>query len=704
MNLELKLIKGKVAQRIFFRFVLCALLPIITLSLISYTQVKGELKSQEQKRLHEDAIHLGEAISERLTNIENDLFTISQTRDFALGLSNQKPDETLLQHLKKQMNSLCFINAFGEPFPIFGELPHSFEISSDEQAHLDSGRALVQVKSIDNHSGGIYMLKRMDPKKPESGMIYAEINGMYLWGLDAYNTLPAFTEMAVLDTTNNVIFSTHPSVPDFNRYGEFHKPRSSISMIEWEHQGQQYQADFRSLFLKYNWFYPRLIIVISSPKDYIFAPIEYFKIVFPLVVILAILVVLFLSAIQIRRVTQPIEELKMGSKRIARQQFGAGVNIKSGDEFEELGEAFNEMAKRLENQFQALGKISEISRAILSSLNTKEIIDFLIYGIKDYFEYDLVKVSLFDPDEPAQAWIYSDNQNIGDGTIRKIIRLPLDKLIKDIGNKHIVSFQVHDDLPKYLTPILVKGIEALTLLPLFTKQKLSGIIILGTNNPASFNQERLVQARQLADQVAVALANARLLEELDKLNWGTLYALARTVDAKSRWTGNHSERVADIAFKLGKVMGLSKENLDNLRRAALLHDIGKIAVPLHILDKESELSEKEFKTIQEHPEIGARILEPISAYAPIIAMIHQHHERFDGTGYPEGLSGKNISLGARILAVADVYDALASDRPYRSAIAPKEIIDSLLKESGEKFDPKVIDALKMVIRSRKYVG
>jgi len=196
----------------------------------------------------------------------------------------------------------------------------------------------------------------------------------------------------------------------------------------------------------------------------------------------------------------------------------------------------------------------------------------------------------------------------------------------------------------------------------------------------------------LASQVAVALSNAHLIEELDKLNWGTLTALARAVDAKSPWTAGHSERVTDLALKIGQTMGLSQEELQFVHRAGLLHDIGKIGIEASILDKPGKLTDEEYQVIKEHPGIGARILEPIGAYARVTPMVLQHHEWFNGKGYPGGLAGETICLGARILAVADVFDSLISDRPYRAGWERERAASFIKDGAGRQFDPNVVHA------------
>ena len=195
----------------------------------------------------------------------------------------------------------------------------------------------------------------------------------------------------------------------------------------------------------------------------------------------------------------------------------------------------------------------------------------------------------------------------------------------------------------------------------------------------------------------MALSNSKLIAELQEMNWGALQALARAVDAKSAWTAGHSERVAKLAFKMGKALNLSSDALEDLQRAAFLHDIGKIGVPVAVLDKTSKLDDEEFRLIKCHPDLGAKIIEPINAFSSLTPMIAQHHERYDGKGYPAGLAGENIHQGARILAVADVYDAISSDRPYRKGMLMEDVVALIQSEAGGQFDPVMVEALLKVI-------
>ena len=181
------------------------------------------------------------------------------------------------------------------------------------------------------------------------------------------------------------------------------------------------------------------------------------------------------------------------------------------------------------------------------------------------------------------------------------------------------------------------------------------------------------------------------LEALEQLDLGTLTALARAIDAKSAWTAGHSERVTNLALKIGHAMDLPAKSLEILHRGGLLHDIGKIGTPLTVLDKPGKLEPEEMQIMRDHVKIGVHILEPIPCFREALPIVAQHHEWFDGSGYPAGLAGENISLHARILAVADCYDAMVSNRPYREGLPKQEAIEILRQRSGKQFDPLLIE-------------
>src|ERR1700680_4339672 len=186
----------------------------------------------------------------------------------------------------------------------------------------------------------------------------------------------------------------------------------------------------------------------------------------------------------------------------------------------------------------------------------------------------------------------------------------------------------------------------------------------------------------------------RHVEEIAALNMRTIEALALAIEAKDHTTHQHLQRVRVYAIEVAKELGVAGPELEALHAAALLHDIGKLAVPEHIISKPGRLTPEEFEKMKIHTLVGAEILERVRFPYPVVPIVRAHHEKWDGSGYPMGLKGAEIPLGARILSAVDYLDALASDRQYRRALPLQEVMQQLSAESGKAFDPKVVQVLE----------
>ncbi|MGD2127345.1 MAG: HD domain-containing phosphohydrolase, partial [Desulfobacteraceae bacterium] len=470
---------------------------------------------------------------------------------------------------------------------------------------------------------------------------------------------------------------------------------------EWKHGDTAYVARYLSIFTRFDFFAPKWILVMSEPKANVFAPMADFKKTFFLIFLLSLWIVLLMSFNQIRRSLIPLEKLQEGTRRIAQRDFQTKVTVTSGDEFEELAASFNAMADRLDKQFNTMTIMNEIDRSILSALDTKKIANTVLTRMSEIFLCDCVGLALLKNKKANTGLMYVKDDNPRGRNRLEPIKLTSLEERELYSNPEYALIDANKEIPQYLSPLAGLGMNLFLVLPIFLGERLSAMIALGYRVPMSLADEDHVQARQLADQVAVALSNAQLIEDLEELSWGTLYALARTIDAKSPWTAGHSERVTKLALRIGRVMGLNEKELQDLQRAGLLHDIGKLGIPPEILDKPGDLTHEEHQLMRRHPQMGARILEPIAAYADVTPIVLGHHENYDGSGYPAGLAGDNIVLGARIFALADQFDALTSDRPYRAGLDRKRVIEYIKQRSGQRFDPKVVRAFLHVIRQEQ---
>ncbi|MDT8443737.1 MAG: HD domain-containing phosphohydrolase [Desulfuromonadales bacterium] len=235
--------------------------------------------------------------------------------------------------------------------------------------------------------------------------------------------------------------------------------------------------------------------------------------------------------------------------------------------------------------------------------------------------------------------------------------------------------------------------ESVICAPLTEKDKVIGTITIA--NPidgSSFGVADLELLSTIAAQASIAIRNARLYEAQETTYLNTVQALVSAIEASDAYTRGHSERVTRYSIALAKRMGMDGEPLKQLEQAAILHDIGKIGIDVALLHKKEKLTAADIDVLKLHPSIGVRILEPIHFLGTVREIIEQHHERFDGNGYPKGLSGEESRLEGKILAVCDTYDAMTSDRPYRKALSHEVAIQEIRDHSGAQFDPEVAAA------------
>ncbi len=228
--------------------------------------------------------------------------------------------------------------------------------------------------------------------------------------------------------------------------------------------------------------------------------------------------------------------------------------------------------------------------------------------------------------------------------------------------------------------------------PIIVRQELRGLVFTGPKlNGKEYKPFELDLLASLCNSAGTALEHARLFQQLESTYLSTVKALMSIVEAKDPYTRGHTERVAEFAVALGTKMKLDRLELRDLSFAAVLHDIGKLVVIENVLKKPGRLDTQEWEILKSHPTIGASIIENMSFLSGAVPLVRHHHERYDGGGYPDGLKGEGIPLGARIIAVADSFDAMTTDRPYRQALSREIALNTMIAKAGTQFDARVVE-------------
>jgi response regulator RpfG family c-di-GMP phosphodiesterase len=281
----------------------------------------------------------------------------------------------------------------------------------------------------------------------------------------------------------------------------------------------------------------------------------------------------------------------------------------------------------------------------------------------------------------------------------------LEGQLKDIRLK--VGEEATGWVAKYKKPLLIPGfpkidtqeqkgpfMPPLLCAPMSYQDRLIGVLVVaGKITGENFQEDELLIISNLASQTAIAVENERLHIDAEKTYLETISALAMAVEARDPYSRGHSDRVSQYSVKVAEKLGLAQESIKDIKDAAELHDVGKIGISDEILKKSGILNEEEWQIMRKHPIIGEGIIKPVRSLARLCGIIRHHHEWLDGTGYPDRLKQDRIPLGAKILAVADSFDAITTDRPYRKALSFEEAKEELKKYIDIRYERKIVEAL-----------
>lgn len=352
----------------------------------------------------------------------------------------------------------------------------------------------------------------------------------------------------------------------------------------------------------------------------------------------------------------------------------------------------------LNKVFSELSAIYDVSISFTSVKSLKDLLKMIVRKAKTTLQGDVASLMLLDHEtqllkiEYAEGLppevVHSARQKLGEGIAGKVALTGKAMLIVDADEEPIEISEVE------------KGIKSAISVPLKSSDdRILGVLNVSKVSPFRFSDEDKHLLFNLATLAANAIEKTKLYEdlkssyqELEETYMSVIAALSRAFEAKDRYHKGHMEKVAKYAMAIAIELDPRLLLDDSLRLAAMFHDLGKIAIPDEILHKPSKLTDEEYEIIKTHPEAGEVILTPLKFLKKVAKIVRHHQERWDGKGYPDGLKGEEIPLEARIIAVADAFDAMTSNRPYRKAMPVEEAVQEILRNSGTQFDPKVVDA------------
>ncbi len=355
-------------------------------------------------------------------------------------------------------------------------------------------------------------------------------------------------------------------------------------------------------------------------------------------------------------------------------------------------------AMELSHKIETVRVMREVDRSILSTLNPDEILETVVSLLGRLIPCDRATVAVADRERGGFIYKAGFGIDMPKGTYMEFSMTSAEGLLTGGGVEFTPDLSIEETLLPLEKRFLDNGFLSHMRVPITAKGEVAAVLSIGSKRAGIFNRDDLATLENLANQIGIALENTRLFTDLQELFLNIVKVLSNTIDTKSRWTMGHSERVTNYAMLIGKDMGFDDRVLEDLRIAGLLHDIGKIGTYDVILDKPGRLDEEERKKVMEHPGRGAELLEPIKQFKEIFRWVKYHHEWYDGRGYPEGLKGEEIPLQARVLAVADTFDSMTAERPYRPTPGLDSALDELKKFSGTQFDPQVTEVFLRVIK------
>jgi HD-GYP domain-containing protein (c-di-GMP phosphodiesterase class II)/HAMP domain-containing protein len=413
--------------------------------------------------------------------------------------------------------------------------------------------------------------------------------------------------------------------------------------------------------------------------------------------VLALLIAMMMGLVVAQTISKPLRRLAAAATAIAHGDHRQELPTQRRDEIGSLAQAFNSMSERVAARIDGLSEKTQTLALEISNLSAFGAT--LAQTPDPHAELrrlaDMIRAML-DADTASVFLVYEGHTTRAafSGGHRSPVPSPAADELAAHAVQHRQSLEVADAETDERLSVLARAtnqLRSFLVVPLARQEGVVGSLVVGFCDPHDFGPEELPLLTTIGGQIAIALQNAEAYEKLDRMYLETVTALAAAMEAKDQYTASHADSLAAMAVAVGSRMGLADAELRMLQYAAVLHDIGKIGIPGNILNKPEALTREEFDTMAQHTIIGERIISRIDYLVPIARIIRSAHERWDGTGYPDGYVGEEIPLASRILLVCDAFDAMTTDRPYRKALPIETALGELSRHAGTQFDPRVID-------------
>ncbi|MBU0476959.1 HD domain-containing protein [bacterium] len=370
-------------------------------------------------------------------------------------------------------------------------------------------------------------------------------------------------------------------------------------------------------------------------------------------------------------------------------------------EIEQIVEQLEKTKTALDRKIKQLKILHRVGKALTLQLNITKLLTSIIRLISQKTLTEKISIMLIDKKTKhlrieaakgvTKTKIKTIKFKIGEGVAGWVAKEGKPILIKNTLKE-----------PRFENIITRSEKRQFICVPLKVRGQIIGVINVEEKvGGLAFTRDDLTILTTIGYEAAIAISNALLFDELQQSYFNTITALVKAMEAKDPYTRGHSDRVNKYALAIAREMNLSDENIELIKRFGVLHDIGKIGIPIRILNKPAKLTKEEWKMIKSHPRIGVTIIETIDFMKLAKPIILSHHERYDGKGYPMRLRDKKIPLLAKIISIADAYDAMLSDRPYRKAFSKEYALTELARGAGTQFDPRLARAAIRVFKKLK---